>query len=136
MRAYKEIFKEKGISPSYTRTRIYDYLETNRVHPTVDEIYQSLKEELPTLSKTTVYNVLKLFMDKEMVVLVNMNGNETRYELNDHAHSHFRCVKCGTIYDLPHIKPTYSTDNLKGFTVTSEEVNLEGICPNCTESLL
>jgi len=136
MKAYREIFKEKGISPSYTRTRIYDYLEMNRVHPTVDEIYQALKEDLPTLSKTTVYNVLKLFMDKQLVCLVNMNGSETRYELNDQTHSHFRCVTCGTIYDLPHIKPDYRKENLEGFTVIHEEVNLEGICPNCTKSLL
>jgi Fe2+ or Zn2+ uptake regulation protein len=131
MRQFKEIFKEKGISPSYTRIRIYAFLEESKDHPTVDSIYQSLKEELPTLSKTTVYNVLKLFLENNLVKSVNINNTESRYELNHTPHSHFQCDVCGTIYDIPHIVPNYNKDNLADFFIKEEEVNLRGVCPNC-----
>ncbi len=50
-----------GIKPSYQRIKIYEYIFNNNIHPTVDNIYKKLLKEIPTLSKTTVYNTLKLF---------------------------------------------------------------------------
>jgi Fe2+ or Zn2+ uptake regulation protein len=131
MTNYKELFQEKQISPSYTRVRIYSYLEDSKNHPTVDEIYKNLKEDLPTLSKTTVYNVLKLFIDKLLVKPVNMMSSETRYEVFDHDHSHFTCTECGTIYDIPKVNISYELSGLGDFDVIDETVNLTGVCPNC-----
>lgn len=128
---FKEIFDAKKISPSYTRTRIYAFLEANKTHPTVEMIYQELKEELPTLSKTTVYNVLNLFIEKGLVKLVNMSSTETRYELDLYDHSHFKCEKCGKIYDIPKVKTTYDVSVLSDFAVKDEVVNLTGLCPKC-----
>lgn len=130
MKSFKEIFREKEISPSYTRTRIYEYLEHGD-HPTVDEVYTYLKDELPTLSKTTVYNVLKLFIEKDLVKPVNMSSSEMRYEVYHTPHSHFKCDKCGIIYDIPHIVPKYEKYDLGEFLVVEEEVNLRGVCPSC-----
>lgn len=128
---FKAIFKRNNVSPSYTRTRIYSFLEESKTHPTVDEIYKELKIELPTLSKTTVYNVLDLFIEKSMAKAVNMKSNETRYELAIEEHSHFKCTECGTIYDIPFIKPKYDLSKLGEFSVVEEEVNLSGVCPKC-----
>lgn len=130
-KSYKQIFQDKKISPSYTRMRIYAFLEQNHEHPTVDQIFKELKEELPSLSKTTVYNVLKLFIEKGLVKVVNMSGTETRYELYHHEHSHFKCDVCGTIYDIPKIKTSYTISELEGFSIKDDEVNLTGVCPNC-----
>ena len=132
-KAFQQIFKEKAISPSYTRTRIYAFLESSNSHPTVDEIYKALCDELPTLSKTTVYNVLKLFIEKALVKAVNMSSSEMRYEIYHTPHSHFKCDECGTIYDIPHIVPKYDTYELSEFVIKDEEVNLRGICPICKD---
>lgn len=131
LKSFKDIFHEKKISPSYTRTRIYAFLETNKTHPTVDMIYNALKEELPTLSKTTVYNVLNLFIEKGLVKLVDMSSSETRFELYQYEHSHFKCESCGTIYDIPKVKTTIDVKILSEFAVKDEEVNLTGLCPKC-----
>ncbi|MCB0402432.1 MAG: transcriptional repressor, partial [Flavobacteriales bacterium] len=52
-----------NIKPSVQRIKIFEYLHENRQHPTVDTIYKDLVGHIPTLSKTTVYNTLKLFVD-------------------------------------------------------------------------
>ena len=132
----KELFREKGISPSFTRTKIYHFLDEAKSHPTVDEIYKALIDELPTLSKTTVYNVLKLFCEHDLVKPVNMSSSEMRYELNHAPHSHFRCIDCDKIYDIPYIKPTYDHKDLHGFVITEEEVNISGVCPTCQQKNL
>ena len=52
-----------NIKPSVQRLAIMDYLLTHRTHPSIDEIYMALCNDIPTLSKTTVYNTLKLFVE-------------------------------------------------------------------------
>jgi len=126
-----EKLRELGISPSVTRMSIYEYLESNKVHPTVDQIYQDLAEELPTLSKTTVYNVLNLFIEHHLVAIVNSPSNEKRYELLEMPHAHFICKECGTIYDIPEVMTSYNKNKLHGFLVEYEEVTMTGICPTC-----
>jgi Fe2+ or Zn2+ uptake regulation protein len=127
----RDIMLDKGISPSVTRTKIYAYLDDDCHHPTVDEIHQALIDELPTLSKTTVYNTLRLFIEHGLAKPVTTSTTESRYELVDAPHSHFRCVTCGKIYDIPYIKTEYQHNALKDFLVTDEEVSLSGVCPAC-----
>ena len=57
-----EYLEEHDVKPSVQRIAVMDYLMTHRTHPTVDEIYHALEKQIPTLSKTTVYNTLKLFV--------------------------------------------------------------------------
>ena len=52
--------RELGISPSPQRVAIYDFLKKNPVHPTVDTIYRAVLDDLPTISRTTVYNTVNL----------------------------------------------------------------------------
>ena len=66
------IFKNKGIKPSYTRVRIMEYLVANRSHPTADEIYNSLVGEIPTLSKTTVYNSMNAFVQAGLARVITI----------------------------------------------------------------
>ncbi len=125
--------REANISPSYTRVMIYDYLKINHNHPNVDEIYKALCKKLHTLSKTTVYNVLKLFLEKDIARKVTISSSEDKYELTCEDHSHFKCKVCNKLYDIPLVKTEYSTATLKGFKVNNEEVLLTGICVNCNK---
>lgn len=61
----EQLLKQHDIRPSYHRIKIYQYLVEKRNHPSVDMIYQDLIQEIPTLSRTTVYNALNLFMEKK-----------------------------------------------------------------------
>lgn len=127
----KEQLNLVQISPSYTRVKILEYLQEANNHPTVDEIYTCLVDELPTLSKTTVYNVLNLFEEKQLVKSVIFDKAITRYELIEEQHAHFQCKDCGQIFDIP--SPMITLPKLqKGFTVIEEDVVLKGLCPDCS----
>ena len=88
-----------NIKPSYQRIRIYEYLTNKRNHPTVDNIYKQLISEIPVLSKTTVYNTLRLFLEKGIVAVVNIEDNEVRYDADLSKHGHFKCLECMNIFD-------------------------------------
>lgn len=62
MTAY-EYLLSYHIKPSVQRIAIMDYLLNHKTHPCIDEIHTALCKEIPTLSKTTVYNTLKLFVE-------------------------------------------------------------------------
>lgn len=124
---------DHGVKPSYQRTRIFEYLINNLNHPTVDEIYQSLSPQIPTLSKTTVYNTLKAFIEAHLVRMVNIEENEARYDVDLHTHGHFKCEQCGHIYDFDLELNEFKNDFLKRFLVKEKNIHFQGICDRCLE---
>ena len=89
------------IKPSAQRVTIMRYLLEHLTHPTIDRIYNDLVPSMPTLSKTTVYNTLKLFNDKRAVTALFIDEKNVRYDSDTAIHAHFRCKNCGIINDVP-----------------------------------
>lgn len=130
-----KILREEGVNPSYQRINIYEYLNENRIHPTVDEIYRDLVPSLPTLSKTTVYNTLDLFVEKGIAKALKISEGENRYELTIGDHSHFYCVMCDAIEDMPLKETGFLPEGFEDYEVIDSQVLVQGICPTCkTES--
>ena len=122
---------ETGIKPSYQRLKIYEYLVRYQNHPTVDDIYKELVVEIPTLSKTTVYNTLKLFIDKKIVKLLMIEENETRYDADISTHGHFKCNECRKIYDIKIDVSTSNVEGLEKFKVDEKHIYFKGTCEGC-----
>ena len=122
---------ENGIKPSYQRMRIMEYLLLKKNHPTVDMIYQELHKEIPTLSKTTVYNTLKQFVDKNVVKILNIEDNETRFDADTSIHGHFKCIKCSEIFDLDINISKLQIKSIEEYTINNIQLNIKGICKNC-----
>lgn len=120
-----------GVKPSLQRLRIYEYIHTNRVHPTVDMIYSSLSPTMPTLSKTTVYNTLKLFVSKGVARAINIEDTETRYDSDMSHHGHFKCKGCGGLFDVMLSKDEIQLSGLKDFRIDEVQVNFKGYCNVC-----
>jgi Fe2+ or Zn2+ uptake regulation protein len=89
-----------NIKPSVQRIAIMNYLIEHRTHPTVDEIYTALSPSIPTLSKTTVYNTLKLLSEQGAAQTLTIDERNTCYDADTSPHGHFLCKRCGKIYDL------------------------------------
>jgi len=126
-----KVLVEKDIRPSYHRIRIYRYLVENRIHPTVEKIYSDLQKELPTLSKATIYNTLKLFSDKGLAKTLTIEEKEARYDVLEDNHGHFKCIKCGEIYDFKIDMDELGTGDLRGFKICQKDVYFKGICTRC-----
>lgn len=125
---------EAGIKPSYQRLRIMEYLYNNESHPTADKIYQDLKHEITTLSKTTVYNTLKLFVEHGVANALSIEGHETRYDYNTDTHGHFKCELCGKLYDFDFKNEEMALNGLKNHEIQQVHLYVKGICADCKES--
>lgn len=98
-----EHLQQHGIKASPQRIAVMEYLLNHRTHPTADEIFMALSPSMPTLSKTTVYNTLKLLVEQGAVLNLGIDERNARYDGDTTPHAHFRCLKCGTVIDLyPH----------------------------------
>ena len=108
------------------RIAILDYLLSHATHPAVDEIYETLVKDIPTLSRTTVYNTLHLFAENGLATQMALDEQRVRF-----AHFHCRC--CQKIFDLPlpsgmPMEGEALSEDLK---VEQVEVNYRGICAEC-----
>ncbi len=121
-----------GIRPSVQRLAIYEFVKRNPVHPTADVVYEALRDVLGSLSLTTVYNTLKLFVDAGLIQLLTIDDTFRCFDGDTSCHAHFRCDNCGKIIDLK-IKCDFldMVDGLENFEIKEAQLYLKGLCPMC-----
>lgn len=119
-----------GITPTQQRMHILSFLLNHRTHPSAEEIFHSLRHDIPTLSRTTVYNTLKLFSEKGLVSELSLEENGLRYDIEVREHGHFKCRQCDCIYNF-NVKPTGYEEDLRAFDIQNKEISFYGICPAC-----
>lgn len=126
-----QILISHNIKPSIQRVEILNYLLDALNHPSVDTIYNELSQKIPTLSKTTIYNTIKLFLENGIVNEIVIEGKETRYDAIDTPHGHFKCKKCDKIFDFEYDIDKIKMKSLKDFEIQTVQFYIKGICKFC-----
>ncbi|MFW5684736.1 MAG: Fur family transcriptional regulator [Spirochaetota bacterium] len=119
------------IRPSHQRLEILGYLVRSEEHPTVHRIYDDLLPRNPTLSKTTVYNTLRTLVERQLVEEITIEGSEARYDLHDPTHGHFKCERCGRLFDVPYELDRVRAHLPEGFLANEIRLYVNGICAEC-----
>ncbi|EJP74803.1 ferric uptake regulator family protein [Campylobacter sp. FOBRC14] len=70
------------------------------MHPTIDELYDEILKENPSVSLATVYKNLNTLKDEGLVVEVNIVNQKPRYDIYEYPHIHVVCETCGHVEDL------------------------------------
>lgn len=130
-RLTRKYLMDHDIRPSTQRIAIMQFLLDNHTHPTAEEIYLQLLPKIPSLSKTTVYNTMKLFIRKGVAIMIDIDGRNARFDGDVNTHAHFQCHSCNRIFDLdqPNLHSAISIE--EGFSVESLCLNIRGLCPEC-----
>jgi Fe2+ or Zn2+ uptake regulation protein len=116
------------------REAILNVLRRTDSHPTADWIYDEVRKMIPNISKGTVYRNLKLLVQAGEISELNISGTVSRYEGKLKNHYHFRCEKCGRVFDLA--EPIHNELDEKiakqtGFKVSYHQLEFRGLCKNC-----
>jgi Fur family peroxide stress response transcriptional regulator len=130
-----QVLTEHGLRPSIQRLAIMDYLLTHFTHPTVDDVYMGLNEQISTLSRTTVYNTLRLFSEHHAAQMITIDDHHVCYDGNTKPHVHFYCKRCGRVTDLfdetaPHFD---QPQMIGGNKVDEAQLYYKGICAECMD---
>jgi len=128
----KNILKSKGVNLTKHRFEIYNYLMTEKNHPSAERIFKDLKAKGSSISLATVYNSLDIFSRNGLLQVLSSRDNVFRhYDADTSPHIHFRCEKCRTIIDMHHdidFKEILKNDRFKIMDYT---IFIKGLCENC-----
>ncbi len=130
----RDVLIQKGVKPSFQRIYILQYIMNTSTHPSVDTIFNALYQEIPTLSRTTVYNTLNLFAQKGIVTALNISDTELHYDYLETPHAHFKCVMCQKIYDIPLESELLNVNDYHGHQINETQINFKGICKDCLKT--
>lgn len=95
-----EILQQKGIKRTPQRVEILMNLATRRDHPTVEEIYNDIKEKFHGISVATVYMNLETFVKHGIIRKINTDDGLYRYDFAAMPHVHFYDVENFRIIDF------------------------------------
>lgn len=152
----KTIDKKEGVRQ--TAERILDnYLEMNNHrktperyailravydmddHFTLEELGSKLNEAYKfPVSRATLYNTLKLFMELRFVIRHRFQGT-TKYEAcyEGESHCHQICTVCGKVTEVktPEVTEAINQMHLKRFRKDGYALYIYGICSSCQAAI-
>jgi Fe2+ or Zn2+ uptake regulation protein len=137
------IIKEMDKLPSDNKLRmskqrkaILRALKDYSCHPTADEIYETVRRQLPHISLGTVYRNLEILSSSGMIRKVQLGGVQMRFDHCTEDHDHIRCVHCGRVDDLT-LNPLNPCEEALqkecGYKIIGHCLEFIGICPQCQD---
>ena len=95
-----------------------------------------IDRRLPAVGRASVYRTLEQLEQLDLVDRVDVGGESAAYERNDPGehHHHMVCVRCGRLvpFEDPSLeRAIHRVGESAEFEVTSHDVLLRGVCPDC-----
>lgn len=127
--------REKGCRITPQRIAILKILSISEGHPSVEKIYEQVKNDFPTTSLATVYKNVAMLKELGEVLELGFGTESSRYDGNKpDPHPHLICTECKKIIDpdLDSLRDM-SLELVKetGFKITNHRLDFFGICPEC-----
>jgi Fur family peroxide stress response transcriptional regulator len=117
------------------RLAILKILASSAGHPSVEHIYEQVKENFATTSLATIYKTVMLLKQLNEVLELGFPDGSNRYDGNKpYPHPHIICIKCKRIMDpdlgsMPQL--TEEAAQKSGYQIVSHRLDFFGICPKC-----
>lgn len=100
----------------------------------INEIYQNLIKELPTIAKSTIYRNIDTLLKQNQIDKYYLNDNELFYQIKDNKHKHYViCDACKKMFDLP-LCPIHEIEDAmkeEGFSISEHYIQISGTCRDC-----
>jgi Fe2+ or Zn2+ uptake regulation protein len=127
----------RGVALRVTRPRVAVLTAVyEHSHADTDSIIGVVREELPEVSKQTVYDVLRALTAAGLIRRIEPAGSVARYESRvADNHHHVVCRACGAIADVDCAvddTPCLTASDDHGYSIDEAEVTYWGLCPVCT----
>ena len=128
------LLRDAGLRSTPQRLAIVDEV-FSRHHPTVSEVYETVRRQFPTIGLATVYNTLRSLTERGFVRELPF-GDATRFDVNVAPHANLVCTGCGRIEDsdacgdlISEIRNRVAAG--EGFTPEGQRIDIYGLCRAC-----
>jgi len=131
---FEQLCRDRNLSLTIQRRAVFVALHRDLDHPTADEVLEAVQQQLPNISRTTVYRILDEFVQLGLIIKIFQPRGAARYDVYTEEHDHLACLRCDRIIDVkassPHlVAPADAGEN--GFEVKEAHVFFYGICGDC-----
>lgn len=131
----KEELNELELRATPARIAVMKLLETTQTPVDISMIIEHLESQNIKADPATVFRIMNMFLEKQLVKQISFNEGKSRYELSNKAdHHHLICENCGNIEDISDCAiPDLEKDikKKKGFLVKRHSLEFFGLCLNC-----
>lgn len=93
--------RDVGISPTLQRMVVAITVLPRPVHMTVEQVLRRARDQMPEISRATVYNTLHLFTRHGLLHELYLDGEAAVYDSNVAPHPHLYDLDTGLVSDLP-----------------------------------
>jgi Fur family peroxide stress response transcriptional regulator len=127
--------RDDGHKITPQRLAIVKILATSEGHPSVEDIYDQIKRDFPTMSLATVYRNIVLIKSLGEVLELGFPDGSNRYDGHKPTpHPHVICVRCKKIVDpdldsLDEMNKEVALET--NFRILNHRLDFFGICSNC-----
>lgn len=94
------LLRARGITPTRQRIAIGTVLFACRQHMAASELFRRVQASDTSISRSTVYNTLDLFVEKGLLQELNFSDRSRIYDTNLVPHHHLYHVDSGKIEDV------------------------------------
>lgn len=94
-----KILRSHGYKATPQRMAIFEIVLSSHEHPTAEDIHSEVAKKFPSISLSTVYQVLHLLEDIGQITELKFSGQSSRFETNTAPHLNLICPICGKIED-------------------------------------
>jgi Fe2+ or Zn2+ uptake regulation protein len=123
-----ETLREHGIQPSAQRLAVAEYVLNTTEHPSADQVWKRVRDQVPYISRATVYNSLNLFVEKGILRALNIAEDSVVFDPMLTTHHHFIDEETGAIHDVPwEAVQVCNMDRLRGYEVHDYQVVMRGV---------
>ena len=131
-----QLFRDRGLKVTPQRQCIFWVLHGNGSHPTAHAVFQSVREEMPTISLRTVYQTLNDLVALGEIQQFDVGTGAARLDAATGAHQHLVCTKCGAMRDAhwDFAGLCLPPRQHQGFTISGAEVIFRGLCAECSQT--
>ena len=137
IRSLESLCRERGLALTIQRRIILENLSSRYDHPTADQIYEVVKDQIKGVSRTTVYRVLETFVRLGVVAKVSNPHAKARFEADTVRHHHLICLECNAVADCHdgHLDGIVVPPEIcGGFEVRDFSLVITGLCNACRKS--
>jgi Fur family peroxide stress response transcriptional regulator len=128
--------REGGLPVTSQRRAVFEAILDRIDHPTTEQLYLTVRGDLPQISRMTVHRILNTFVSLGLVARTCHPGSSARFDPKLRQHHHLVCLNCGRIIDVedPRLNNVpWPKVNPEEFQIEGYHVHFRGRCAICAQ---
>ncbi len=132
---FRELAWKHGMAATHQRKIIFEAVVASAGHYSPEQIYAVVKRRVPSVSLATIYNNLRLFVEKGLLREVTPHASTLLVDGNLESHHHLVCTRCKSVQDIAGDFVDFkrlARQAPGGFDLSEPQIEVFGLCQRCS----